>query len=323
MPEWTVSETDSGERVDRFISQAMNVSRGESQRLLESGAATVNLQIAKPNHRLRAGDSVSAVPVTPTPTRAVAESIPLKIVYEDEHLLVIDKPRGMVVHPAPGARSGTLVNAVLAHANDLSGIGGELRPGIVHRLDKDTSGLLVVAKNDAAHLSLQKQIQAKSAERRYEAVIWGVPKFQHVEIDAPVGRNPTDRKKMAVLADSRHRSREAVTELTVKCALGPFSLAEARLRTGRTHQIRVHCAWMGHPVVGDLVYGGMRRVPAQGIKQADRERVELAIKALKGQALHAFHLSFDHPKTGERLTLETPMPPVMQELVDLLKEVWQ
>jgi 23S rRNA pseudouridine1911/1915/1917 synthase len=250
-----------------------------------------------------------------------AEAIPLSIVYEDPDLLVINKARGMVVHPAPGAESGTLVNAVLAHADDLSGIGGELRPGIVHRLDKDTGGLLVVAKNDAAHRSLQAQIQAKTATRRYLALAWGVPTFRQAHVDAPIGRHPTDRKKMAVVTDPRHTARSAQTDLTVRETFsGVFTLLEATLQTGRTHQIRVHCAYIHHPLVGDPLYGGQRKIPAQAFPAEQRAALEQAIEALDGQALHAYALAFDHPRSGERLAFEVPLPEPMERLLELLRE---
>jgi 23S rRNA pseudouridine1911/1915/1917 synthase len=301
-----------------FIAQAMGVSRGEAQRLLEIGAARVDGAGAKANRKLRAGETVTAEKPEPVASTVEAEAIPLDVVYEDEDLLVINKARGMVVHPAPGAQSGTLVNAVLAHADDLSGIGGELRPGIVHRLDKDTSGLLMVAKTDAAHASLQAQIQAKTAERKYQAILWGAPKTDRVIVDAPIDRHPGDRKKMAVRPGY---GRGAVTELTVLERLGPFTFAEARLQTGRTHQIRVHCAYIGNPVVGDPVYGGLRKVPSQGVTARDRQRIEAAIDALHGQALHAYSLSFDHPRTGERRVFTASMPPVMQDVFDAIRGV--
>ncbi len=325
VPEWTVEEAQAGTRADVFLAAALGASRAEAQRLLETGMARVNGVSAKANMRLRVGDRVTAERPIPRQTSVVAEVIPLSVVYEDADILVLDKPRGMVVHPAPGAASGTLVNAVLAHADDLSGIGGELRPGIVHRLDKDTSGLLVVAKNDTAHRALQAQIQAKTAERLYQAVLWGVPRFERATVDAPLGRHPVDRKKIAVVTDPRYTARNAVTELTVCEPLGAFSRVEARLQTGRTHQIRVHCAYIGHPVVGDPLYGGQRKVPAHTIKRSqpgDRARIEAALAVLKGQALHAYSLAFDHPRTGERLSFTAPLPAVMQDLLDTLRAVY-
>jgi 23S rRNA pseudouridine1911/1915/1917 synthase len=317
MAEWIVQAEEAGTRADVFIAQAMGVSRGEAQRLLDLGAARVDGVETKANRKVRAGETVTAEKPVPVATTVEAEAIPLDVVYEDEDLLVINKPRGMVVHPAPGAQSGTLVNAVLAHADDLSGIGGELRPGIVHRLDKDTSGLLMVAKTDAAHASLQVQIQAKTAERKYQAILWGAPKTGRVIVDAPIDRHPGDRKKMAVRPGY---GRDSITELAVLERLGPFTFAEARLQTGRTHQIRVHCAYIGLPVVGDPTYGGLRKAPAQDLPLRDRQRIEAAIDALHGQALHAYSLSFDHPRTGERLSFNVPMPPVMQDLLDAIRD---
>jgi 23S rRNA pseudouridine1911/1915/1917 synthase len=322
METWTVEANQAGTRVDLFLAHVMGVSRGEAQRLLEAGLAKVNGKIAKPAHKLRFGDCVQAERPAPTHTKIAPEEIPLSIVYEDADLIVIDKPRGMVIHPAPGRWSGTLVNAILAHACDLSGIGGQLRPGIVHRLDKDTSGLVVIAKNDTAHRALQAQIQAKAAERIYEAILWGVPRFEQATIEAPMGRHPVDRKKMAVLTDPRFRARPAITELQVLEPLRAFSRVEARLRTGRTHQIRVHCAYIGHPVVGDPVYGGIRKVPAQGLSAEARRCVEDAIATLQGQALHAKMLAFDHPRTGQRLVFSSALPRGMQELLDVLRNVY-
>jgi len=320
MAEWMVDEEQAGTRADVFLARAMGVSRGEAQRLLDLGAARVNGAEAKANRKLKAGERVEAEKPAPVESRVLAEDIPLDVTYEDEDLLVINKPRGMVVHPAPGAHSGTLVNAVLAHSDDLSGIGGELRPGIVHRLDKDTSGLLVVAKTDAAHHSLQAQIQAKTAERLYEAILWGLPKTDRVIVDAPIDRNPGDRKKMAVRPGY---GRDSVTELTVLERLGLFAFAEAKLQTGRTHQIRVHCAYIGHPVVGDPAYGGLRKVPAQGLASRDRQRIEAAIDSLGGQALHAYKLSFDHPRTGHRLIFTTPMPDPIANLLSTIRSVFR
>jgi 23S rRNA pseudouridine1911/1915/1917 synthase len=322
MPEWIIDAERAGTRVDVFLAEVMSGSRGEAQRLLDQGDATVNGAQTKANHKLRRGDVVEAERPEPVPAKVAAEGIPLAVVYEDADLLVINKPRGMVVHPAPGSETGTLVNAVLGYADDLSGLGGELRPGIVHRLDKDTSGLLVVAKNDRAHQSLQAQIQAKTAERKYQAILWGVPRFEQATIEAPIGRHPADRKKMAVITDPRHTSREAITEVTVQEPLVTFSLVEARLQTGRTHQIRVHCAYVGHPVVGDPVYGGLRKVPLQGLAVADRNRLEGSIQSLDGQALHAYSLSFDHPSSGARLSFTAPMPEVMQNLLDMLRSIY-
>jgi 23S rRNA pseudouridine1911/1915/1917 synthase len=315
-----------GKRLDVFLTTALpGATRAEAQRLIElpegaAGGARVNGRREKPNYRLRAGDIITVERPAARPAAAQPEDIPLAIVYEDADLLVIDKARGMVVHPAPGAETGTLVNAVLAHAHDLSGIGGEERPGIVHRLDKDTGGLLVVAKNDLAHRGLQSQIEARTAERRYLALVWGVPAFRTAGVDAPIGRHPVDRKKMAVVTDPKRTARAAATHLTVRETFGgTFALLEAKLDTGRTHQIRVHCAYIHHPIVGDAVYGGVRRVPAHGLPTERRAPVERAIEALGGQALHAYSLAFAQPRTGEPLAFSVGLPEPMQRLLDLLR----
>ena len=323
---WQIAADQAGTRLDVFLAAALpGASRAEAQRLIEQGAdeadgARVNTKREKPNYRLRAGDTVTATRPHLRPAHAEAEDLPLTIVYEDRDLLVIDKARGMVVHPAPGSEHGTLVNAVLAHADDLSGIGGALRPGIVHRLDKDTGGLLMVAKNDDAHRDLQAQIQARTAERRYLALVWGVPRFQQATVEAQIGRHPSDRKKMAVVTDLRHAARPALTELTVREVFaGAFTLLEAKLQTGRTHQIRVHADFIQHPIVGDTLYHGLRKIPANAYPIATRLAIEAAILALNGQALHAYSLSFDHPRTRERLAFTVPLPAVMQDLLDLLR----
>ncbi len=320
-----ILEEEVGSRLDVWcVAQLEDMTRVEAQRLIELSeeapeGITVNGKRAKANYKLRQNDLVSISRPEAVPTLLLPESIPLTILFEDEDVIVVDKPRGMVVHPAPGSEHGTLVNAVLAHADDLSGIGGETRPGIVHRLDKDTGGLLMVAKNDAAHRSLQAQIQARTAERRYLTVVWGLPQFRTATVEAPIGRHPSDRKKMAVLTDPRFTARDAVTELTVKEAFGSlFSLLEAKLQTGRTHQIRVHCAYIHHPVVGDLTYGGAKKVPGDLIGGEQKRRIERAIEALGGQALHAVFLAFDHPRTGERLEFSVKPAPVMQDLLDTL-----
>lgn len=305
------------ERADLFVARCLGVSRTEARRLLEAGAATVDGTPARPSRRLRTGEIVEASVPEPVEARLEPEPITLSVVYEDADVLVVDKPRGMVVHPAPGNPSGTLANAALAHASDLAGIGGEVRPGIVHRLDKDTTGLIVVAKSDAALTSLQRQIQERTARRVYVAAVWGQPRFEEALVEAPIGRNPSDRKKMAVVTQAG-RGRQAFTELRVLERLGPCALLEARLRTGRTHQIRVHCAHIGHPVVGDPLYGGERRFPGAR-RGGPAARAAEAAEALGGQALHARELAFDHPRTGERLRFEAPLPAAMTALLHALR----
>lgn len=310
-----------GERLDIFLASCLpSLSRSQVQRVVGTDGSRINGTVAKPSAKVFAGDSV-VIDIPPVrATEMVAENIPLNIVYEDADLLVINKQTGMVVHPAPGALSGTLVNALLHHCTDLSGIGGEERPGIVHRLDKDTSGLMMVAKNDIAHRHLQAQIQSKTAERRYLAQIWGRPQFNEAVIDAPIGRHPNDRKKMAVVEPgSGAVGRGAQTHISVKVPGGAISLVECVLQTGRTHQIRVHCSYIGNPVVADPVYGGERRVSPEWVRDNNlRRRINEYIAAMKGQALHSYRLSFVHPRSEERLSFEAPLPADMETLRQLL-----
>ena len=317
MSELVVSPGDEGERLDSYLASHSQLSRSALQRLIADGCATVNGSPVRPSHKVKPGDVIWYSVPPPKPTHIVAEELPLDIIYEDDDLLVINKPKGMVVHPAPGAASGTLVNALIAHCK-LAAVGGVERPGIVHRLDKDTSGLIVVAKNDTAHHSLQKQIQARTAERKYLALVWGNPRFEQAVVDAPIGRHPVDRKKMAVIQSPAYRSRVALTDLRVLERFGPMTLIEAGLRTGRTHQVRVHAAYAGHPIVGDPVYSGNRR-----LESGQREfvaAVNRLIGELRGQALHAYSLSFEHPRTGKRLEFTTPMPEEMESVVTYLRE---
>ena len=321
-----IIDSDSiGRRLDQVVTEAVaDISRTEAQRMISlpedtMGGVHVNSRREKPGYRVREDDEIIILRPELVICDIEAEDIPLDVLYEDEDILVINKARGMVVHPAPGSLHGTLVNAVMAYADDLSGIGGENRPGIVHRLDKDTGGLLMIAKNDRSHRSLQEQIQQRTAERRYLAIIWGSPKFETATIDAPIGRHPVDRKRMAVVTDPKYTSRSAVTELTVRERFsGVFSLVEAKLQTGRTHQIRVHCAFCHHPIVGDPVYGGLRKVPSNEFSAKQLGAIEGAIADLCGQALHAYSLAFNHPVSGERLSFQTLLPPSMQSLLDQL-----
>lgn len=327
--DFLIEEKDRNTRLDVYLAGRMpDLSRSQIQRLIGRSYVTVNGAAAKAGHKVQPGERVHVTVPPPEPSDIVPEPIPLQVVYEDDQIIVINKPKGMVVHPAPGSRTGTLVNAVVAYTDDLSGIGGVERPGIVHRLDKDTSGLLVVAKTDAAHASLQTQIQARTAQRRYLALVWGETKFEEAVVDAPIGRHPTDRQKQAVIKDtSRYTARKAVTHLRAIERFNGFTLLEARLDTGRTHQIRVHCAFIGHPVVGDPVYGSTKRAPTsapyQGAVRAgsktDQRELARLIDNLHGQALHAFSLEFDHPTTGKRLSFEVPPPPDIADLLDWLR----
>ncbi len=283
-----------GIRLDQYVAEQSGITRSAAQKWIESGAVTVNLRQEGKNYRLRAEDDVAICPPEPIEAEAKAENIPLSVVYVDDDLAVINKPKGMVVHPAPGNPSGTLVNALLYHCKgQLSGIGGVIRPGIVHRIDKDTSGLLVVAKNDAAHLSLAEQIASHRFERYYYAVCRGNLKQDTGVIDAPIGRHPIDRKKMAVVANGK----AAQTCFQVIERFGEATLIRCQLKTGRTHQIRVHMASKGHPLLGDTVYGG------EGTKAEKRLG-----SVLCGQCLHAASIAFCHPKTGEEMRFEAPLP---------------
>lgn len=317
-----VPESGAGERLDRVLAaQLPDLSRSLLQRLAREGAVTINGAPAKCSARVKPQDWVEVRLPESQPSSLEPEALPLDILYEDADLLVINKAAGMVVHPAAGAASGTLVNAVLAHCgSELSRLGGEDRPGIVHRLDKDTSGLILVAKTDRAHRSLARQIHDRTASRVYLGLLWGTPRFTHLLIEAPIGRHPTDRKRRAVSGDPG--ARPAATELEVLEVLAFCSLVRARLRTGRTHQIRVHCAHIGHPVVGDPMYGGLRQPPAELMRGTEtRARWQELLREVKGQALHAAELEFRHPASGEEMHFEAPPPPAFLALVDFLRQL--
>ncbi len=319
-----VTQLNAGERLDQFVaSQIPGTSRSEVQRWMDPATANgasvrVNGGSAKPSYKIRPTDVISICSAPRPPLHVEPEQIPITIVHEDDHILVVDKARGMVVHPAPGTPNGTLVNALLGYTSHLSNQGEAFRPGIVHRLDRDTGGLIVVARTDYAHANLQAQIQSRNAKREYQAVVWGRPPFKTADVNAPIGRHPTDRKKMAVITSDDHSARHAVTHIEVLESLHCFSLLHARLETGRTHQIRVHCAFAGYSIVGDPLYGGIRQVPPLR-DTALTHRIAAAITNLGGQALHAVKLTFDHPVTGERLEFRSPLPPPMQHLVDVLQ----
>lgn len=287
---FSIPEELNGSRIDKCVSLLVaDVTRSRAQQLIENGDITVNGKKAGKSLKVTAGDRVCINLPDPEPIEAVPENIPLDIRYEDEYLLVVNKPKDMVVHPAAGNYTGTLVNALLYHCGDsLSGINGVMRPGIVHRIDKDTSGLLMVAKNDFAHRSLAQQIKEHSFRREYQAVVYGRFKEPEGVVDAPIGRNPSDRKKMAV---TMKNSRNAVTHYEVIKEYASFSHLRLRLETGRTHQIRVHMAYLGHPVAGDPVYGPKK-----------------VIKELNGQCLHAGLIGFVHPKTGEYMEITSELP---------------
>jgi len=286
------TEADRESRLDAWLARTHPaISRSRWQELIRQGHVTVNRVAVKPNRPVSSGDLVRAFIPEPENTSLHAESIALDILYEDPDLVVINKPAGLVVHPAPGHESGTLVNALLHHCRDLAGIGGEKRPGIVHRLDKDTSGVLVVAKNEQTMNALSAQFKARSTTKEYAAVVWGTPRPSAATIRMPIGRDPVHRKKMSVR--SAH-GRDAVSHYKVLKQLGPASLLAVKIDTGRTHQIRVHLAHIRHPVVGDLLYG--------------RKRPESLDMPVSRQMLHAWKLSFVHPASGLRVSFEAPWP---------------
>ena len=302
MMELTIlTAVESGERVDAWLAgQLPGMTRSAVQRLLENGSVTLNGAAVKKNYKVAAGDTfvVAAEPVLELPL--IPQNIPLDVVFEDEDVIVVNKPRGMVVHPAPGHPAGTLVNALMYHCGDsLSGVGGAKRPGIVHRIDKDTSGLIIAAKNDMAHLALSAQLADRSLSRVYEAVAAGNFREDSGTVDAPIGRHPNERKKMAVTSQN---SRPAVTHWEVLARYRGYTHIRCKLETGRTHQIRVHMAYIGHTLLGDEVYGHAR----------------LPEKGLTGQCLHARELKFIHPRTGESVHLETDLPPYFREVLDRL-----
>ncbi|AQS59020.1 RNA pseudouridine synthase [Desulforamulus ferrireducens] len=287
-------------RIDVFLTtNCPEISRSYVQKLIEEGLVTVNGQPTKANYKLRVADEVT-IEIPPAEELMVEpEDIPLDIYYEDKDVIVVNKPRGMVVHPAEGNTSGTLVNALLYHCKDLSGINGVLRPGIVHRLDKDTSGLIMVAKNDQAHHALAQQLKDRTVTRRYLALVHHRIKEEQGTINAPIGRDPRDRQKMAVI---ERNSKAAVTHFQVMERFADYTLIECRLETGRTHQIRVHMAYIGYPLVGDLKYG-----PKKPHFNLD------------GQLLHARVLGFQHPTTGQYLEFSSPLPEVFQQVLEQLK----
>ena len=287
----TLKAENAGERLDAFLAENVeDLTRSAAQKLLEKGAVTANGKVLKKNDKTAPGMVVTVELPDPQPVDVVPQNIPLDVVYEDEDVIVINKPVGLVVHPAPGHPDGTLVNALLYHCGDsLSGINGELRPGIVHRIDRDTSGLIIAAKNDRAHLALAEQLQDHSLARVYEAVVHGNFREDEGTVDAPIGRHPVERKKMAI---DRKDGRRAVTHWTVLGRYNGYTHVQCRLETGRTHQIRVHMASIGHPLVGDPVYGGNRK----------------SLPGLVGQALHARKLRFVHPSTKELVEVECGLP---------------
>ena len=294
-----ITEEQAGQRADVALAQMLDLTRSNMQKLLEDGRVVKGAKVLKSNYKLKAGDEITVTLPEPEPLDVQPENIPLDILYEDEDVVVVNKPRGMVTHPAAGNYSGTLVNALLYHCKNLSGINGVIRPGIVHRLDKDTSGIMICAKNDAAHLSLSQQIQSKTAKRSYLCVVRGNIKTDSGTIETLIARDKTDRKKMAVVKED---GRIAITDYEVLERFGKYTIVKCNLRTGRTHQIRVHMEYLGYPIVGDPKYSPMK-TPF----------------AINGQALHSLTLDFVHPRTGEALHFEAPLPEDLHKIVTRLR----
>lgn len=301
---------DVGERLDTVVAEREKISRSAVAKHIEDGMVLVNGETRAKNYRLRSDDVVDIFVREAEEYHVEPQNIPLDIVYEDDDIVVINKPVGMVVHPAPGNPDGTVVNALLYHCGDsLSGIGGVLRPGIVHRIDKDTSGLMVVAKNDYSHGVLSDALKLHRVVRIYHAIVIGHMRERSGTIDAPIGRHPVDRKKMAVINDGRHTSRYAITHYRVLERFEHFDYIQCILETGRTHQIRVHMAYMGHPLLGDELYGG------------DKTRFQTVHKDLiRGQCLHAKELHFDHPRTLSHMTFSTKLPDYFERILDILRK---
>ncbi|MEC0754292.1 RluA family pseudouridine synthase [Bacillus haynesii] len=295
----TVHEEHKGERIDKYLTAVeADWSRTQVQQWIKEDRVLVNRNAVKANYKVQEGDAVSVHVPEPEPLDVTAEPMDLDIYYEDQDVLVVNKPRGMVVHPAPGHLTGTLVNGLMAHCDDLSGINGVMRPGIVHRIDKDTSGLLMVAKNDMAHESLVNQLVNKTVTRKYTALVHGVIPHDHGTIDAPIGRDKKDRQSMTV---TRENGKHAVTHFEVIERFDDFTVVECQLETGRTHQIRVHMKYIGFPLAGDPKYGPRKTVD------------------FNGQVLHAGVLGFDHPRTGEYVEFEAPLPDDMKNLLDKIR----
>lgn len=304
--EFTVPSDFGGQRLDRFLVSVLEGrSRSFVQKLIEDGHITIAGREARANLSMREGDRVVVDVPEAAPSRVSGEALPLEVLYQDEDLAVINKPSGLVVHPGAGHASGTLVNALLHHMTDLSGIGGEARPGIVHRLDRGTSGVMVIAKNDAAHQELSRQFQDREVEKEYVALVWGVVQAGR-RIDAAIGRDPVNRQKMS--ARAKH-ARSAVTRITRARHLPGVTLCQVAIHTGRTHQIRVHLSAIGHPIVGDAVYGGVRRRIPGDLR---------ALQRLERPFLHAERLAFTHPRDGRRMEFTAPLP---ADLMDVLEDV--
>lgn len=314
-----VKPSDEGQRLDVFVaSQLAGQTRTFVAGLIGDRYLRVNGQLKKPGYRVKSGDTISGVIPAPVPVELKAEPIPLNIVYEDDFIIVVNKPPGMVVHPAAGHNGGTLVNGLLYHCTDLGGIGGELRPGIVHRLDKDTSGTLVVAKNDVAHTHLARQFKARRVQKQYLALVHGTPKSSFGTIKLPIGRHPVDRKRMSTVSP---RGRTAETQWKIEEKFEGVTLLQIRLKTGRTHQIRVHCSAMHHPLVGDQVYGRRRSKKKIAGECPQSDMILSILKSVERQMLHAWRLGFRHPQTLKPVSFESPLPQDMVDIIEKLREM--
>ncbi len=317
MLELEVPETGAGARLDQWLAkERIGLSRNRLQKLIDGGRVLVNGRVAKSSHRLKTGDKLGLTVPPRRPARLVAEDQPLTVVYEDDALLVLDKPAGQVVHPGAGVQSGTLVNALLHHAPGIATVGGAGRPGIVHRLDRDTSGLLVVAKTEDAYQVLVESLRQRTVRRIYHAIVWGDPGPADGIIDLPVGRDPKDRRRMAIIRGPGGKA--ARTRWRVLERYGLATLLEARLETGRTHQIRVHLAALRHPVVGDPTYSG-RVKKVLSLRQSERSLADALLRVLRRQALHAAELEFVHPITGQELSFRSELPVDFREALERLR----
>ena len=309
---YTPESGEIGMRLDAFVAMSAEISRSAAVKLIEAGEVTVDGRRVEKKHAVSAGECIEVIIPEPEEYEAVAENIPLDVIYEDDDIIVINKPSGMVVHPAPGNYTGTLVNALLYHCRDsLSGIGGVMRPGIVHRIDKDTSGLLVVAKCDFAHAALSKELSYHGIEREYHALVRGGFRSQSGTVNLPIVRHPKDRKKMSIAQPGE--GREAITHYEVLSSFGQVSYLKLNLETGRTHQIRVHMSHTGHPLLGDEVYGPGSKT------QFEKKHPNL----FDGQMLHARRLSLTHPRSGERMTFECELPDNFKRALKLLEDEYQ
>lgn len=310
---FVVSQSERGERLDLVLSRrSILPTRSQVKRVVEQGLVTVNGRVEKAGYRVRGGETVVITREPARPAEAEPEDLPLAIVYEDDDIIVVDKPAGMVVHPAAGNYRGTLVNALLFHCRNLSGIGGVLRPGIVHRLDKQTSGLMVVAKSDRAHESLSRQFKEHRVKKEYTAFVHGDPTGDAGVIDLSIGRHPVDRKKMSTRS---RRGKAALTRWSVQARFGVVTLLAVRIETGRTHQIRVHLQALGHPVVGDSVYGNSNK----RIDEITDNALRVILKSMKRQALHSSRIGFSHPRDARDISFSVPLPADMAALQDKLR----